>query len=62
MKLHGGVLIFAEQEEGEIHQVAYELLGKGRELADNLGVPLSSFTTVLTKFTYMTIFLYENSM
>jgi electron transfer flavoprotein alpha subunit len=42
MKLHGGVLIFAEQEEGEIHQVAYELLGKGRELADNLGVELHS--------------------
>ncbi|MBS7635082.1 electron transfer flavoprotein subunit alpha/FixB family protein [Candidatus Bathyarchaeota archaeon] len=32
-----GVLIFAEQEDGEIHKVTYELLGKGRVLADRLG-------------------------
>jgi electron transfer flavoprotein alpha subunit len=32
-----GVLVFAEQEDGEIHGVSYELLGKGRELADRLG-------------------------
>ncbi len=32
-----GVLIFAEQEDGEIHKVTYELLGKGRVLADKLG-------------------------
>lgn len=31
-----GVLIFAEQEDGKIHNVTYELLGKGRELADRL--------------------------
>jgi electron transfer flavoprotein alpha subunit len=31
-----GVLIFAEQEDGEIHKVTYELLGKGRVLADRL--------------------------
>lgn len=31
-----GVLVFAEQEDGEIHRVVYELLGKGRELADKL--------------------------
>ncbi|MEM2341373.1 MAG: electron transfer flavoprotein subunit alpha/FixB family protein [Candidatus Bathyarchaeia archaeon] len=31
-----GVLVFAEQEDGEIHKVVYELLGKGRELADKL--------------------------
>lgn len=28
------VMIFAEQENGKIHQVTYELLGKGRELAE----------------------------
>jgi len=39
---HGNVLIFAEQENGEIHQVSYELLGKGRELADRLGVELNA--------------------
>ncbi|MEM2565169.1 MAG: electron transfer flavoprotein subunit alpha/FixB family protein [Candidatus Bathyarchaeia archaeon] len=31
-----GVLVFAEQENGEIHNVVYELLGKGRELANRL--------------------------
>ncbi|HDO41812.1 MAG TPA: electron transfer flavoprotein subunit alpha/FixB family protein [Candidatus Bathyarchaeota archaeon] len=31
-----GVLVFAEQEDGEVHKVTYELLGKGRELADRL--------------------------
>jgi len=39
---HRSILIFAEQEEGEIHQVSYELLGKGRELADRLGVELNA--------------------
>lgn len=31
-----GVLVFAEQEDGKIHNVVYELLGKGRGLADRL--------------------------
>ena len=35
-----GVLIFAEQRQGSVHPVAYELLGKGRELAEQLGEPL----------------------
>ncbi|RJS87799.1 electron transfer flavoprotein subunit alpha/FixB family protein [Candidatus Bathyarchaeota archaeon] len=39
---HRSILIFAEQEDGEIHQVSYELLGKGRELADRLGVELNA--------------------
>ncbi|MEM1997192.1 MAG: electron transfer flavoprotein subunit alpha/FixB family protein [Candidatus Bathyarchaeia archaeon] len=30
------VLVFAEQEDGRIHNVTYELLGKGRELTDRL--------------------------
>ena len=42
MKERGDVLVFAEQENGEIHQVSYELLGKGRELADRLGVKLNA--------------------
>lgn len=37
-----GVMVFAEQREGEINPVSYELLGKGREIADRLGVQLSS--------------------
>ncbi|MEM1582314.1 MAG: electron transfer flavoprotein subunit alpha/FixB family protein [Candidatus Bathyarchaeia archaeon] len=35
-----GILIFAEQEDGIIHNVVYELLGKGRELADKLNKSL----------------------
>jgi len=42
MKMRGDVLVFAEQEEGEIHQVSFELLGKGRKLADRLGVQLNA--------------------
>ncbi|KXA91125.1 hypothetical protein AKJ57_02390 [candidate division MSBL1 archaeon SCGC-AAA259A05] len=42
----GGVLTFAEQRDGEIHPVSYEILGKGGELADKLGVELS--TVLLT--------------
>ncbi|HHE41977.1 MAG TPA: electron transfer flavoprotein subunit alpha/FixB family protein, partial [Dehalococcoidia bacterium] len=37
-----GVMVFAEQTEGRVHPVAYELLGKGREIADTLGVELSA--------------------
>ncbi len=35
-------MIFAEQEDGEVHRVTYELLGKGRELADKLGAELDA--------------------
>jgi len=35
-----GVLVFAEQRSSKVHPVAYELLGKGRELADQLMEPL----------------------
>ncbi len=37
----GEVWIFAEQEAGRLSEVPLELLGKGRELADELGVPLA---------------------
>ena len=37
-----GVWVFAQQSEGKILPVAYELLGKGRELADALGVTLTA--------------------
>ena len=42
-----GVLVFAEQHGSVIHPVAYELLGKGRELADRLSEPL--YAVVLGK-------------
>lgn len=35
-----GVMVFAEQQHGEIHKVAYELLGKARQLAEKLGAPV----------------------
>jgi len=35
-------MVFAEQEDGKVHSVTYELLGKGRELADKSGAELSS--------------------
>ncbi|MBP5791798.1 MAG: electron transfer flavoprotein subunit alpha, partial [Kiritimatiellae bacterium] len=38
----GEVWVFAEQEEGILSDVPKELLGKGRELADTLGVPLAA--------------------
>ncbi|MGD9126863.1 MAG: electron transfer flavoprotein subunit alpha/FixB family protein [Planctomycetia bacterium] len=34
----GEVWVFAEQEDGSLHDVALELCGKARELADRLGV------------------------
>ncbi len=37
-----GVWVFAEQREGKLQKVALELLGKGRDLADTLGVELSA--------------------
>ena len=38
----GEVWIFAEQEDGVLADIPLELLGKGRELADRLGVPLGA--------------------
>jgi electron transfer flavoprotein alpha subunit len=39
---YAGVLIFAEQREGSLAGVSYELLGVGRKLADDLGEELSA--------------------
>lgn len=36
-----GVMVIGEQKAGVIHQVTYELLNRGRMLADKLGVKLS---------------------
>jgi electron transfer flavoprotein alpha subunit len=38
-----GVWVFAEQKKGKVQSVVYELLGKGRELADDLGTELVLF-------------------
>ena len=39
---HGEVWVFAEQEEGKLAEIAFELLGKARELADKLGVKVGA--------------------
>ena len=38
----GEVWVFAEQEAGKLSDVPLELMGKGRSLADKLGVPLAA--------------------
>ena len=42
MKDYKGLMVFAEQRGDRIHPVSYQLLGKGTEIADKLGVELSS--------------------
>ncbi len=37
-----GVWVFVEHEHGRVHPVSWELLGKGRELADKLGTELAA--------------------
>ena len=39
---HRGVWVFIEQTEGEAARVSWELLGKGRELADTIDVDLTA--------------------
>lgn len=39
---YSGIMVFAECRRGKVAQVAYELLGIGRKLADQRGVPLSA--------------------
>lgn len=39
---HKGIWVFAEQRDGEIQNVSLELLGKGRELADQLKTELTA--------------------
>jgi electron transfer flavoprotein alpha subunit len=39
---HRGVWVVAEQRDGEIHGVSYELLGRGRDLADARGARLGA--------------------
>src|SRR4030067_915111 len=40
LKDYKDVLVFAEQREGKVAAVSYELLGIGRKLADELGAKL----------------------
>jgi electron transfer flavoprotein alpha subunit len=42
LSAYSGVWVFVEQTEGEAARVSWELLGKGRELADKIGVRLSA--------------------
>ena len=42
MSEYKGLMVFIEQREGEVQKVSLELLGKGRELADTLGVDVTA--------------------
>jgi len=42
MNEYNGLMVFAEQTEGRIHPVSYELLGKGTEIAQKLGIEVCS--------------------
>jgi len=42
LKEYKDLWVFAEQKEGEVEEVSYELLGKGRELADKRGCGLAA--------------------
>ncbi|MFX1315429.1 MAG: FAD-binding protein [Promethearchaeota archaeon] len=54
--LYKGIWVIAEHFKGKIHKVAYQLLGKGRELANILGTKLSivvlgdKFDNILEEF------------
>jgi len=39
-KEYKGVFVFAEQKFGKIHRVSYELIAKGRQLADKIDEPV----------------------
>lgn len=42
MNDYKNIMVFAEQREGQLQNVAIELLGEGRKLADKLGVQLTA--------------------
>lgn len=66
---HRGVLIFGEQRKGVLSPVVYELVGKGRELADKLGEHLAcailgervrAEADELTTFGVDSVYLFDN--
>ena len=50
-----GVLVYVEQEGGKVHPICFELLGKGRELADKTGAKVSGPVPLPTKKTIVTV-------
>lgn len=42
LEVYKGIWVFVEQERGQVHPVAWELLGEGRKLADRLEVELGT--------------------
>ena len=42
MEEYKDLMVFAEQRDGKVHPVSYQLLGKGTEIAERLGVKVSS--------------------
>jgi len=42
MSVQPNIMVFCEQEEGQVHPISFELLSKSREMADKLGINLSA--------------------
>ncbi|MCH4888499.1 electron transfer flavoprotein subunit alpha/FixB family protein [Acidaminobacter sp. JC074] len=42
LKDYSGVTVFCEQRESEISKVSFELIGKGRDIADEIGVKVTA--------------------
>ncbi len=66
-----GILVFAEQREGKLAPVVYELIGKGKELSEKLKEPLLAIllgdnikecANNLLKFGVDIVYLYQNSL
>jgi len=64
-----GVLVYIEQEGGRVHPIGFELLGKGRELADKtgakvacaiLGSGVSGLAQELVAFGADTVYVYDD--
>ena len=71
LRSYKNVWVYAEQRHGEISPVVFELLGKGRELADKLKVKLcavlmgnkiESRAKDLTDYGADTVYLYDDEM
>ena len=63
-----GVLVFAEQIEGKVHPVTFELIGKGRELAQELeqevntiliGADFTNQAEILLSYGVDNVYLYD---
>jgi len=71
MSEYKGILVFAEQRDGDIHPISFELLGKAREIADKkkcevysvlLGYQMREKAKELIYFGADKVFLYDHPL